>query len=1265
MFFCLVLLTLRYWILPDIGKYHADIVTAITQAAEQPIQINAIQANWDGLRPHLSMHGVSVYDRQARLVLVFPNIEGTISWQSILRGELNFHEIVIDQPALVMRRDTEGLLHIAGITLSGKQQETGFFDWLLRQRHLLIKQAFVYWQDDLHHQATHYFESVNLRLKNKPGDNRHQFGLRAKSSSPLFSQVDVRGDLIGDSLQTLSAWQGRMFVQLQDFDLEHWQEWLTLPADVALKQGQGSMRAWMDVEAGNLSRWVADVSLREAIVRFSQQLPLLNIHHLYGRSGWSKAEDALGVDEQWFVHNLNIALKDQQPFEPIAALWHTYDDRNHQPPKYKLQVEKFDLAILTELAANLPLDNTLHNFLSELSPQGMVKHANLAWQGDWAKTPAFQTQVVFNNLTVQSFDKYPAVKRASGIFDATETGGSLFLSSKKMELYGVPQLKEKLLFDTLVGRVDWVSAHDNETFQLKLNNIVYASNAGSGVLQGSYVFNENSPAQIDLTGHLSQANLPLLSQYIAWLSENEAARKISETILSGQLYDTKFRLQGELGRQSIDDKLSVHVETDMSNIAMRISDNWPIVSDIAGQISVQDNILAVSLFSAEMSGINLQELTLQTSDLYAEQPKINIKGSAQAEGSEVLGLLRKVDVSQHINEFLRRTELFGQGQLQLDTSLLLTAEGFSVSSLQGNYQFINNRINFDQYIPDFYQVNGSLVFTETGIALKGIRAQLLGGPIEISSSVSSTEGMHIAAKGRVDFDRFQSDTEEILEPARLSRLWTQFMRGSTDWQLGINIGHDQYNIAIESSLEGLELVFPAPFAKTAIEVIPLRLERLFTQPHDDHIRLYYGNVVNAEFQRRHEKIHFYHPIRGVIHFGGKSELPPDQNTQIKGSIPKLEWDQWRELFRRHAKVSALIDPGTRGLDNILTRSMQFDLEIGQLEFLSRNFNRAHLVVDRQDNAWKMQVSSREVDGEIDWDAAIPQKVTARLSQLMLPDEAPESVLLSPNLHAPGDWPALDIEADEVFMGDILLGQMKLSAIQKQNGWLVENLDIRHPDSRLLVDGLWENHQPPYRFLSRIQLQSSDIGKFFKRYGYPDRVARGEGAMAGELEWAGKPFSIDFPTLSGKLQLDAQYGQFTELKPGIGRLLGVFDLKSLPRRLTLNFYDIFGKGFSFDEVGGLILIKNGIASTDNLYIAGSSAELMLSGQWDLLNEMQTLNLKVYPSFGLVTPIAGLAAMVTSGTLQDPFNRVLFNEYTITGSWSDPVVMKVGEEENQTE
>lgn len=85
---------------------------------------------------------------------------------------------------------------------------------------------------------------------------------------------------------------------------------------------------------------------------------------------------------------------------------------------------------------------------------------------------------------------------------------------------------------------------------------------------------------------------------------------------------------------------------------------------------------------------------------------------------------------------------------------------------------------------------------------------------------------------------------------------------------------------------------------------------------------------------------------------------------------------------------------------------------------------------------------------------------------------------------------------------------------------------------------------------------------------------------------------------------------------------------------LDFYDVFGKGFGFDELSGHIVVQSGIASTHDLYIAGSSAELVLSGEWDLVNETQALNLKVFPSFGLVTPIAGIAAMIASGTLQDP-------------------------------
>ncbi|BBL35542.1 hypothetical protein Nstercoris_01813 [Nitrosomonas stercoris] len=1266
-FFCLVLLILRHWILPDIEKYHTDIVAAITRVAEQPIQIKTLRADWRGLRPRLSMQGVSIYDQQARLALVLPSIEGAISWRSLLHGELIFHDIVIDQPALVMRRDAEGLLHVAGMTLSGEQQESGFFDWLLRQRHLLIKRAFIFWQDDLRHKAIQYFESVNLRLQNKEGGDRHQFGLRAKSSSPLFSKIDVRGDLTGDSLQTLSTWQGRMFAQLQDFDLQHWQEWLILPTDVVLTRGQGSVRAWMDIETGDIASWVADMNLQAATLRFAQQPPL-SIRHLRGRSGWNRKEDDTGVEEQWFVRNLRLALNkqpSQRSFTPITAAWHVYHRKDHQPAEYRLQVDQLDLGMLTQLAAYLPLASTQYDFLANLSPRGLIKHADFEWQANWDKTPVFKARATFNDFAVQSFGAYPAIEGASGVVSITEKGGSVFLSSNGMTLYDAPQLTEKLVFHMLVGRVDWINAHADAAFQLRLNHVVFASNVGNGALQGHYALKQDSPAQIDLTGRLSQADLPLLSQYANQLFENSTTQKISETLLVGRLRDTEFRLQGELEHHSDNDNLSIHIETDIDQTAIRISDDWPVVTDVAGHISVQNEIFGVDLASAKVAGLNFQMLSLQTNNLYAEQPEIKIKGLAHSDGKEVMHLLRKVDINPHTNEFLNQTKLFGQGHLQFDTALLLTAEGLSVANLQGAYQFINNRIDFDPYVPDFYQLNGTLAFTDAGITLKNAHAQLLGGPIEIASNVSSTGETHIVGKGQVDFDHFKTVNKALANPAKLSSLWTQFAHGSTDWQFDIGIGHDRSDIVIESSLKGVELLFPAPFAKIAVKKLPFRLERSFIQPHDDHIRLHYGDIVNAEFQRRHEKIHFYHPMRGVVHFGGKSKLPRAQNTQVKGSVSKLEWDQWRELFQRHAEISATIDPAARGLSNILTSSMQFDLKIDQFEFLSSLFNQAQLVVDKREDLWKIQAASREVTGDITWHAALPQRITARLSKFILPQAASESVLLARAPHAPGNWPALDIEADELFKDEVLLGQMKMSAVQQANGWRVENLDIRHSDSRLLMDGLWENHRPPYRVLSRVQLQSNNIGKFFKRYGYPDRVARGEGVLAGELRWVGRPFSIDFPTLSGKLQLSAQYGQFTELKPGIGRLLGVFDLKSLPRRLTLNFYDIFGEGFSFDRVDGLMLIDDGVVATDNLHIAGSSAELALSGKWNLVDETQALNLKVYPSFGLVTPIAGLAAMVTSGTLQDPFNRVLFNEYMITGSWSDPVVVKLDQEEDQTE
>lgn len=320
-------------------------------------------------------------------MLVFPEIEGTVSWRSLLRGELNFHEIIIDRPALVTRRDVKGVLHIAGVTLGENQQESGFLDWLLRQRRLIIRQAVIYWQDELRRRPVHYFESVNLHLQNKRGGRRHQFGLQAHSSDPLFSRVDLRGDVTGDSVQTLSAWQGRLFIQLQDVDLGSWQEWMTLPADLVLKKEKA---ACVPGRISVLASWQGGCRISACEV----QRFMLPGSCLYWRSigctvaGVARDRRCKGVNRQWFARGMSIELNGLPLTGPIDASWRVLNPKDGGLPIHSLQAGGLRMDVLTRLAASLPAEEALHESLSRLSARGMVKHVNLEWRGDWTKPPS-------------------------------------------------------------------------------------------------------------------------------------------------------------------------------------------------------------------------------------------------------------------------------------------------------------------------------------------------------------------------------------------------------------------------------------------------------------------------------------------------------------------------------------------------------------------------------------------------------------------------------------------------------------------------------------------------------------------------------------------------------------------------------------------------------------------------------------------------------------------------------------------------------------
>jgi uncharacterized protein YhdP len=247
-----------------------------------------------------------------------------------------------------------------------------------------------------------------------------------------------------------------------------------------------------------------------------------------------------------------------------------------------------------------------------------------------------------------------------------------------------------------------------------------------------------------------------------------------------------------------------------------------------------------------------------------------------------------------------------------------------------------------------------------------------------------------------------------------------------------------------------------------------------------------------------------------------------------------------------------------------------------------------------------------------------------------------------------------------------MGKLEVSAVPEGRDWRLERLYITNPEATLNIEGLWQGWLTQPRTMVNVRLDVNDIGKFLVRMGQPEGVRRGTAKLEGPLSWNGNPSELGYATLSGNFVVEANKGQFVKLDPGIGKLLGVLSLQSLPRRLSLDFRDIFSEGLAFDEIVGTVKVNRGIATTENFRIQGPAVRIQMSGDVDLARETQKLRVKVFPSMSdslsvagalIGGPIAGIATFVAQKLLKDPIDKIAAYEYDITGTWADPQVVKI--------
>jgi uncharacterized protein YhdP len=227
------------------------------------------------------------------------------------------------------------------------------------------------------------------------------------------------------------------------------------------------------------------------------------------------------------------------------------------------------------------------------------------------------------------------------------------------------------------------------------------------------------------------------------------------------------------------------------------------------------------------------------------------------------------------------------------------------------------------------------------------------------------------------------------------------------------------------------------------------------------------------------------------------------------------------------------------------------------------------------------------------------------------------------------------------------------------------LRLSAPEYELDASGLWQAWRSQPATDVRLALKTTDTGRYLERLGYGNVLKAAPATLKGTLRWRGPPTDIDFASLNGQFHLETGKGQFLKAEPGVARLLGIVSLQALPRRIALDFRDVFSDGLGFDSIESDLVLSDGVMRTEMFFIDGPAAKVRIKGHADLGKETQDLQVKVSPPMDAATigalianPVAGLAVFLVQQLLDDPLGKLITFNYRITGTWSDPVVAKQG-------
>jgi len=1294
---------LRTLVWPRLDHWRPQIEQRLADFTGREVRIGSLRTGFEGWRPWLVADHVVVRDPDGVEALSADHLRGVVSMRGALRGRFVLALLEIDSPALRVERISPRLLRVGGFDVDlDAPGAPGVFERLLVHRRVTLQDVRIEAVDRTNGQ---HLALAGVDVAIGSVGRRHRASLHVPAWGELAQDVDAAIEFVHAPFASpadWSRWRGEAFVGARSADLaagfgqwQRWHDFLGLPAApqvVTIDSGRVGFRAWTQFDpdlANRTSLKLAAESLRASID--GQPIPIAGL-----RLDAQATHDASGRTTLVF-ERLEFDDDRRGSFGAIAGEPMLRLGADGEPLAARLSLGRFDAARVLAWVRDFPLPADVRARLEPLQVEGQVRRVALDWSAEPGDARA-RVEAGFEQLSFAWHEgaaprpgelRIPGFRNVSGHVRLTRNSGEATLNGHDSVLrfpglFAEPEVPLER-FDAHATWTTEEAADPAQAPQVSMRiDSQFANRDAAGEVSGTWRSGGKGAGIVDLAGRLGRAEAARTVRYLPLVIPVEVRAWVGDAVRGGRSDDVRFVLQGDLADFPFRDPATGNfsVEARLSDALLAYAPGWPAIERIRGSLRFERAGMEIEARSGAVWNVALADTRARIADF--DKPLLLVEGSGAGPGQDMIRFVDESALRTKIDDFTRETTVTGDAVLQL--ALELPLDHLDATRVRGSVRFQGNDVALDRTLPPFEALVGRLEFTEDRLALRGLRAGFLGGELQAEGDAPAPGQLQVSAKGSIPAASLARWHEPSFGPALLERVAAS-LDGTLAFDARFELREGGSKLSIDSDLQGLSSALPVPFAKSADERWPLRIESTVSAGGAEILRVSLRDDARLVLERERTSGAAAAQLRrGVFALGSEAVLP-DAGFAARLHAPQLDLDAWSALLEGAPSTPENADSpplqaarsgAAPAAASAVASSLVPDVVTivsGHVHLGGRTFEDVVVGATRVDDAWRANLHARGIDGYLRWtlpDADAPGgRLAARFTRLSIPEDRIDEIerLLD---STPRSLPALDVSADELVLGGRALGALQLRArndpAQDAPLWRLQQLQLRHSAATFDASGTWRPRggiAPPLSAM-RFDLSVLDAGQLLELFDFRDLLRGGAGTLGGEVHWNGSPMRFDTRSLGGDISLSLGKGQFLKSDPGIAKLIGVVNLQSLRRRLAFDFRDVFAEGFAFDRIDGSVHVRDGVARTDDFRMRGVAAQVAIRGEANIPDETQALVVEVRPELNaglaslayaaLANPALGLGSFVAQMMLREPLQRMFAFEYDVTGPWDDPQVVR---------